>query len=90
MLVCSQFLGYDRDKDKNIVINEEQAKKLSKALIPYMAKYNRTPEKLGLPQITVVRPDGTKTTCDMIMQQVKDEQKLNNALKAMNDKNQGR
>ncbi len=25
-LVCSTFLGYDRDKDKNIVINQEQAK----------------------------------------------------------------
>lgn len=82
--------GKKLETPEKLFINEEQAKKLSKALIPYMAKYNRTPEKLGLPQITVVRPDGTKTTCDMIMQQVKDEQKLNNALKAMSNKNQGR
>ena len=82
--------GKKLETPEKLFINEEQAKKLSKALIPYMAKYNRTPEKLGLPQIAVVRPDGTKTTCDMIMQQVKDEQKLNNALKAMSNKNQGR
>lgn len=40
MLVCSQFLGYDRDKDKNIVINEEQAKIVRRIYREFLSGYS--------------------------------------------------
>ena len=68
---------------ENLSLKEEHAKKLAKALIPYMAKYDRSAEKLGLDKVAVVRPNGEKTTGALIIQQVKDEQKLTAALKKM-------
>lgn len=40
MLACKQFLGYDRDKDKNIVINEEQAKIVRRIYREFLSGYS--------------------------------------------------
>ena len=87
-----QFLSDAKSLEtpERLSIGEKRAKIMSRALIPYMSKYKRTPEQLGLDKITVNREDGTTTNCAMVVRQVKDEQKLTNALKAMQQKGASR
>ncbi len=87
-----QFLkdGSDLEKPEKLSINEKQARKLSRALIPYMTKYRRTADQLGLDKITVTRPDGEKTTCAEILKQVKAERNKSAAVKAAAQKGNGR
>lgn len=72
---------------ERLSIGERQAQKLSRALIPYMKKYHRTSEQLGLEKVTVNRTDGTRTDCANVLQQVKGEQDRRTAMKAANRKN---
>ena len=72
---------------ERLSIGERQAQKLSRALIPYMKKYHRTSEQLGLEKVTVNRTDGTRTDCANVLQQVKSEQDRRTAMKAANRKN---
>lgn len=87
-----QFLSDAKSLEtpERLSIGEKRAKIMSRALVPYMSKYKRTPEQLGLDKITVNREDGTTTNCAMVVRQVKDEQKLTNALKAMQQKGASR
>ncbi|MBR1777705.1 MAG: hypothetical protein IJ752_03860 [Alphaproteobacteria bacterium] len=71
---------------EKLSINERQATKLSRAMIPYMAKYHRTAEQLGLDKVTVNRADGTRTTCGAVLKQIKEEQRNQAAAKAANRK----
>ncbi len=59
---------------ERLSISEKQAKKLARAMIPYMSKYHRTAEQLGLDKVTVNRTDGTQTNCADVLKQVKEEQ----------------
>lgn len=78
-----QFLKDDKimETPEKLSINEKQARKLSRALLPYMTKYRRTAEQLGLNKVAVTKPDGKKTNCAVILKQVKME-KDNSAVKA--------
>lgn len=68
-----QFLKDDKamETPERLSINENQAKKLARSLSPYMTKYRRTAEQLGLDKITVNRPDGEKTDCAAVLNFVK-------------------
>lgn len=78
-----QFLKDDKvmETPEKLSISEKQARKLSRALLPYMTKYRRTAEQLGLDKVAVNRPDGEKTNCAAVLKQVKAE-KNNSAVKA--------
>ncbi|MBO4519994.1 MAG: hypothetical protein J5787_02190 [Alphaproteobacteria bacterium] len=58
---------------ERLSINEKQARKLANAMLPYMAKYHRTAEDLGLDKLYVNRKDGTRVSCSEIFTQVKKE-----------------
>ena len=66
---------------ERLSVSDKQAKKLARALIPYMAKYHRTAEQLGLDKIAVNRTDGTKTNCADVLKQIKEEQRRQAASK---------
>lgn len=70
-----QFLTDDKamETSERLSISEKQARKLSRALLPYMKKYRRTVEQLGLDKVTVNRPNGEKTSGAEILKQVKIE-----------------
>lgn len=68
---------------EKLFINEKQAKKLARAMLPYMAKYHRTAENLGLDKITVNRKDGSRTSCAEVFKQVKKEQQRTIASKTV-------
>ena len=71
---------------ERLSINEAQAEKLSKSLIPYMKKYQRTEEQLGLNKITVNCADGSRATCTDVLNRVKEEQRQKAAIRAANRK----
>ncbi len=94
--LCKDYDGKQFLKDDKIMetpaklsISEKQAYKLSRALFPYMTKYRRTPEQLGLDKIVVNRSNGEKTNCAVILKQVKLE-KNKSAVKAAAQKGKGR
>jgi len=78
------------EKPERLSIDENQARKLAKAMLPYMAKYHRTAEDLGLDKITVQRKDGSKTTCDEVFKQTKKEQQEKIAAKTSGLQNTSR
>lgn len=81
------FTNYEAlESPEKLSIQERQAFKLSRALIPYMTKYQRTPEQLGLDKVTVERSDGTQTNCAAILRQVKKEQRNKAAKKIASQK----
>ena len=67
---------------ERLSISEKQAKKLARAMIPYMSKYHRTAEQLGLDKVTVNHADGTQTNCADVLKQVKEEQRRQAASKS--------
>lgn len=87
----NQFLKDDKimETSAKLSISEKQAYKLSRALFPYMTKYKRTAEQLGLDKIAVNRSNGEKTNCAVILKQVKLE-KSKSAVKAAAQKGKGR
>ena len=86
-----QFLKDDKamETPEKLSINEKQAYKLARALLPYMSKYKRIPEQLGLNKITVNRANGEKTNCAVILKQVKLE-KSKSTVKAAAHRGNGR
>lgn len=60
MLACSQFLGYDRDKDKNIVINEEQAKVVRRIYREFLSGYACSAIAKRLTEDGIPTPTGKK------------------------------
>lgn len=71
---------------ERLAIGEKLAWKLSRAMLPYMSKYHRTAEQLGLDKVTVNRKDGTKTNCAEILKQAKEQQRQQAAMKAAGKK----
>ncbi len=59
-LVCSTFLGYDRDKDKNIVINPEQAKIVRRIYRECLSGYSCSAIAKRLTEDGIPTPTGKK------------------------------
>ncbi len=57
-LVTSTFLGYDRDKDKNIIINEEQAKIVRRIYREFLCGYACSAIAKGLMDDGIPTPTG--------------------------------
>ena len=60
VLACSQFLGYDHDKDKNIVINEEQAKVVRRIYREFLSGYACSAIAKRLTEDGIPTPSGKK------------------------------
>ena len=60
VLACSQFLGYDHDKDKSIVINEEQAKVVRRIYREFLSGYACSAIAKRLTEDGIPTPSGKK------------------------------